>query len=165
MRICIQSATADTLEAIRQLFREYQEWLGVDLCFQGFEAELAALPGKYAPPRGALLLAMDTAEAVGCVGVRSLAGDACEMKRLYVRPQRRGHGVGRSLAVAAIAAAREAGYRLMRLDTLERLREAMRLYESLGFVRVSPYYANPLPGVVYWELLLDTAGAQTRSRG
>lgn len=129
----------------------------MDLCFQSFEAELAELPGKYAPPRGALLLAMKAEAAVGCVGVRPLAGNACEMKRLYVRPQQRGHGIGRSLAVAAIAAARQAGYRVMRLDTLERLREAMRLYASLGFARVPPYYANPLPSVVYWELTLDAS--------
>ncbi len=165
VEIRIQPATADTFDGVRRLFREYQEWLGEDLCFQSFEAELAELPGKYAPPRGALLLAMDPTEAVGCVGVRPLAGNVCEMKRLYVRPQHRGQGVGRRLAVAAIAAARQAGYRVMRLDTLERLREAMRLYESLGFVRVPPYYANPLPGVVYWQLSLDAVGMQTRSRG
>lgn len=165
VEIRIQPATADTLEAVRKLFREYQDWLGVDLCFQGFEAELAELPGQYASPQGALLLAMDAEETVGCVGVRPLAGDVCEMKRLYVRPHHRGRGAGRSLAAAAIAAAREVGYRVMRLDTLERLSEAMRLYESLGFVRVAPYYANPLPGVVYWQLSLDAAGMQTRSRG
>lgn len=157
METRIQPAAADTLEVVRRLFREYQEWLGEDLCFQSFEAELAELPGKYAPPRGALLLAMDADEAAGCVGVRPLAGNVCEMKRLYVRPQHRGHGVGRRLAVTAIAAAQQAGYRVMRLDTLERLSEAMRLYASLGFARVAPYYANPLPGVVYWELLLDAS--------
>jgi len=155
MSLRITSAeTPEGLARIRELFREYQDFLGVDLCFQGFEEELAGLPGRYAPPTGALLLAMDGEETVGCVAVREIEPGACEMKRLFVRPSYRGQGLGRRLAEAIIAAARRIGYRTMRLDTLEQLREAIGLYESLGFRRISPYYANPLPGVIYWELRL-----------
>jgi len=147
----------ESLVIIRRLFREYQEFLGVDLCFQGFEEELAGLPGKYAPPKGALLLAMDGEEAAGCVALREIEPGVCEMKRLYVRPSCRGRGLGRTLAEAAIDAGRRIGFRTMRLDTLERLREAIGLYESLGFRRIPSYYPNPLPSVIYWELDLTTA--------
>ena len=146
--------TPELLGHIRELFREYQEFLNVDLCFQGFEQELAALPGKYAPPKGALFLAVDGEKTAGCVALREIAPGVCEMKRLYVRPSSRGRGLGRRLAEAAIGEGRRLGYRLMRLDTLEQLREAIGLYESLGFRRIPSYYPNPLPGVIYWELRL-----------
>ena len=150
----IQAQTVDEIEVVRALFREYQRFLGVDLCFQGFEEELATLPGRYAPPRGWLLLARDGAHAAGCVALRPLEDGACEMKRLFVRPAYRGRGLGRLLAARIVREATALGYALMRLDTLDTLDEAMRLYRSLGFWRRPPYYANPLPGVVYWERTL-----------
>jgi putative acetyltransferase len=146
--------TPDDLESIRVLFREYQQGLGVDLCFQDFQAELAGLPGKYAAPTGALLIARDGDVPCGCVAVRPMEGTVCEMKRLFVRPAWRGRGLGQRLAEAILVQARSLGYTTMRLDTLDRLMEAMRLYESLGFRRIPAYYDNPLPGVVYWELEL-----------
>jgi putative acetyltransferase len=147
--------TAAEIEEVRQLFREYAAELDVDLCFQGFEEELAGLPGKYAPPKGSLLIASAEDQIAGCVAIRPLVEGECEMKRLFVRPSARNSGVGRKLACKIISVARELGYIAMRLDTLDRLTEAMRLYEDLGFRRTGPYYENPLPGVVYWELRLN----------
>lgn len=138
-------------ERARALFREYADELGVDLRFQDFEAEMAELPGAYGPPRGRLLLAFRDGELAGCAAVKDLGGGACEMKRLYVRRAFRREGIGRLLAVAVLDEARRLGYARMRLDTLERLRPAMVLYESLGFRRIDPYYDNPLEGVVYLE--------------
>lgn len=146
----IRPATAADLADIRALFTEYAEGLGVDLCFQGFEAELAGLPGRYAPPAGAILIARTPeGAALGCVAMRPLGGGDCEMKRLYVRPQARGTALGRRLAAAIIEAARGAGHRRMLLDTLDHMRPALTLYRSLGFREVDAYYDNPLPGVVY----------------
>ena len=150
--------TAAELEEVRALFREYEEFLAVDLCFQGFAEELAALPGKYARPAGELLIAYDERTAVGCVALRRLDNGVCEMKRLFVKPQARGTGLGGRLAREIISVARERGYSLMRLDTLDRLEGAMVIYEKLGFRRCAPYYENPLPGVVYWELDLTPGG-------
>jgi GNAT superfamily N-acetyltransferase len=145
------------IDTIRTLFREYEEFLQVDLCFQGFEAELAGLPGKYAPPRGELLLAMAGMKAAGCAALRPLKKDTCEMKRLFVRPEFLGHGLGRQLAETIIEIARRAGYHRMVLDTLEKLEAALVLYSRLGFTPREPYYENPLPGVVYLELdLIDS---------
>lgn len=143
------------IEEVRRLFREYEAYLDEDLCFQSFEQELADLPGKYAPPGGALLIAVHKNRTVGCVGLRELADSVCEMKRLFVRPEARGLGLGRKLAAQIIAVARSLGYTLMLLDTLARLTEAMQLYETLGFHTTAPYYNNPLPGVVYLELKLS----------
>ena len=145
--------TGDVAE-IQILFAEYASSLGIDLGFQDFESELASLPGAYSPPRGRLLVASDGARPVGCVGIRRLDGDVCEMKRLYVRPEARGQGLGRRLAEAAIAFARAAGYRAMRLDTLPSMAAAHELYRELGFRDVAPYRYNPVPGTSFMELVL-----------
>jgi ribosomal protein S18 acetylase RimI-like enzyme len=139
----------DDLGTVRGLFEEYAAWLGVDLCFQGFAAELAGLPGRYAPPAGGLWLADDGGAAAGCVALRPLAADRAEAKRLYVRPAYRGTGTGRALAEHALAAA--AGYRRVCLDTLPRMTAAIALYRSLGFAETGPYYANPVPGALFME--------------
>lgn len=146
----------DDAPDLLRLFREYVDWLGVDLGFQDFEAELASLPGKYAPPDGCALLAKNTSgQAIGCVAMRPLKGDICEMKRLYLRPGVRGNGLGRKLAESVMQAARQAGYRRMVLDTLDHMQDALRLYERLGFQRIAPYYHNPIPGAVYLGRDLD----------
>ena len=151
--ITTAAAGAD-LDHVRELFTEYQRWLGFDLCFQGFAEELAALPGKYAGPSGRLLLARERASVAGGVGVRGLDSKSCEMKRLFVRSPWQGRGLGRLLAGAAVEAGRELGYEAMRLDTLVRLEAAVTLYRSMGFVEIAPYYANPLADVIYMELEL-----------
>jgi putative acetyltransferase len=152
MATIVQALRDQQLELIGALFREYEDGLGVDLRFQSFEEELADLPGKYAPPRGRLLLALDDEAPAGCVALRPITDDVCEMKRLFVRQPYRGRGLGRALATRIINEARAIGYRRMCLDTLRPLRAAMRLYESLGFKKRQPYYQNPLPDTVYWEL-------------
>jgi GNAT superfamily N-acetyltransferase len=149
-----QAQTKKEIEDARKLFREYEAFLDVDLCFQGFQEELDGLPGRYSRPSGDLLIGLDGERTVGCVAVRKLDEAACEMKRLFVRPEARGTGLGTKLAQEIIAVAQELGYNLMRLDTLDRLTEAMHIYKELGFRRTAPYYDNPLPGVVYWELAL-----------
>lgn len=142
---------ADTA-LVRELFLEYQAWLGVDLCFQGFEAELAGLPGAYVPPRGGLWLARAGARTAGVVGLRPLDEARGEMKRLWVREAFRGQGLGRRLAVTSIEAARGAGYRRICLDTLGQMEAAHALYEHLGFKEIPAYYDNPLEEVRYLEL-------------
>jgi ribosomal protein S18 acetylase RimI-like enzyme len=139
------------VDRVRALFREYEQSLGVDLCFQGFEQELATLPGAYAPPRGRLLLALDGDDAAGCVALRPLGVDVCEMKRLYLRSSLRGRGAGRMLAERIMDEARAIGYRTMRLDTLPMMKDAIALYERLGFRTIAPYYANPVPGALFLE--------------
>jgi ribosomal protein S18 acetylase RimI-like enzyme len=132
------------------LFREYAAWLGPEGWFSDLEAELAALPGGY----DAILLARDRQEAIGCVALRRLSDGVCEMKRLYVRPGARGSGAGRALAEAIVEEARRLGYRTMRLDTLPTMGEAQALYRSLGFVVTERYNDNPIPGVLFFELVL-----------
>jgi len=155
MNLQIRSAAgpADIGQA-RALFLEYAAWLEVDLCFQGFEEELAALPGAYVPPQGRLLLARADGEAAGCIALRPLAAGIGEVKRLYVRPAFRGRGIAGMLAGEIVAAARAIGYARLRLDTLAFMHAAAALYRKLGFVEIAPYYDNPLQGVVYMELLL-----------
>ena len=144
---------AGALQAAREIFREYADSLSVDLCFQGFDVELAGLPGDYAEPEGALLLAYADEQLAGCVAMRRLVNvdhaNACEMKRLFVRRAFRRFGLGRVLVQALMDRARAAGYSAMLLDTLDEMETARELYASLGFVEVAPYYFNPIPGAHY----------------
>ena len=142
------------LEAVRALFREYAEWVGIDLSFQHFHDELSGLPGDYIEPGGVLLLAEDAGEPAGCIAVRRWDAEACEMKRLFVRGRWRGHGLGEDLARAAIEWSRRAGYARMRLDTLPNMAGAQRLYVRLGFREIPPYRFNPVPGARFMELAL-----------
>ena len=155
----ISAKTVAHFNTARRLFKEYEDFLGVDLCFQDFEKELTGLPGKYAQPQGALFLALVDEKAAGCVAVRKFETNICEMKRLYIRPSYRGQKMGRMLAEKIIDKAIRIGYSTMLLDTLTPLKEAMALYQSLGFRKREPYYHNPLPGVVYWELDLKGLGS------
>ena len=147
----------EDIPTIHTLLMEYAESLGFSLCFQGFSDELTSLPGAYAPPTGALLLAEDaTGEAIGCVALRATADAGVgEMKRLYVRPAARGTGTGRALVARLIALAREAGYQRLQLDTLPTMHAAILLYEQLGFVDIAPLRSTPMDGVRYLELVLD----------
>lgn len=147
-------ADAAGYAAALTLIQAYVRSLEVDLAFQDVEAELANLPGVYGPPGGCLLLARVNALPAGCVGVRPSAGDVCELKRLYVRPEQRGLALGLRLSEAAIAAARRLGYRAMRLDTLPSQQAAHALYSRLGFRPIAPYRANPVPGTQYLERIL-----------
>ncbi len=149
--VVMQAEQPEQIAAIRALFREYAASLPIDLGYQGFEAELAALPGAYAPPQGRLLLALVAGEAAGCVALRPLSETICEMKRLYVRPSFRREGLGQRLASQIVAEATAIGYELMRLDTLPTMRSAIRLYESLGFTRCAPYYPTPITETVFME--------------
>jgi len=148
-----QAATAQDIEVVRELFREYEAWLGLSLCFQGFEEELATLPGKYAPPEGRLYLASVGEEPAGCIALRSLGDGICEMKRLYLRENARGLGLGRRLIEQVIADAREIGYRKMRLDTYPpKMGKAVSLYGAHGFHPIDAYYDNPHGDTLFMEL-------------
>jgi GNAT superfamily N-acetyltransferase len=153
IRIC-QADSPAQVAAARELFLEYSQTLGIDLCFQGFSEELARLPGDYAAPAGRLLLALERENVAGCNALRPLEKNVCEMKRLFVRPAYRGKGIGRQLTLAIIAAAREIGYARMRLDTLPSMKEAIALYAVLGFRQIPPYRNNPVPGALFLELKL-----------
>lgn len=156
MRIIREVKSAgEELDSIRVLFREYEESLGENLCFQGFEEELINPLLKYGPPHGVIFLALWNFEAVGCVALYPLQeSGVCEMKRLYVKPNHRGAGTARTLVALLIDKARELGYHTMKLDTLSRLQPAIQLYKNFGFRETSPYYENPIPDVVYMELNL-----------
>ena len=141
-------------ELVRTLFREYQAAIGVDLCFQGFEAELRDLPGGYGEPKGFVLCAESEGQVVGCVALKPLGGDIAEMKRLFIRPAGRGHGLGRQLVDELVRRARELGYTRVCLDTLPSMTQAQQLYSSLGFKDIAPYTNNPIPGTRYMGLVL-----------
>jgi putative acetyltransferase len=143
------------LIAVRSLFQEYADSLDFELDFQDFRQELETLPGKYAPPLGSILVAKENGETVGCVAVRPLGEEICEMKRLYVKPAHRGKKVGQELAFAIIEEAKRLGYRAMRLDTVVAMKEASALYRALGFQPIDAYCYNPLPGAMYFELKLE----------
>jgi GNAT superfamily N-acetyltransferase len=147
----VKARNPQEIAAATALFREYADWLGIDLSFQDFENELKTLPGKYAPPEGELIIALShAAEALGCVGVRPLdSAVVCEMKRLYVRASARGSGIGRALIGAIIEAAEALGYAEMKLDTLPWMDPAMALYQEFGFAEIAAYYDNPVPGTRY----------------
>ncbi len=151
----VPATTPAQIAAARELFLEYASSLGFSLCFQNFEQELAELPGKYAPPAGRLLLAMQGNNAVGCVALHPLADHVCEMKRLYVRPAERGAGLGRRLVERIVAEARAIGYRRMRLDTIQgQMDPAISLYRQFGFRETQPYCFNPSPHTLFLELEL-----------
>jgi putative acetyltransferase len=149
------ATSAKQIEEARSLFREYEAWLGMSLCFQSFEEEVAGLPGKYAPPIGRLYLAYVDGEPAGCIALRKLEPGVCEMKRLFLRDSARGRGIGVRLIEQVIADAREIGYAKMRLDTYPpKMGKAVSLYEAHGFYEIPPYYDNPHAGVLYMEKTL-----------
>jgi putative acetyltransferase len=151
----VQAESPAQIAQARELFREYAQSLGVDLCFQNFEHELAELPGPYAPPEGRLLLAEYEAQLAGCVALHKWETGVCEMKRLYLRPSFRGKGLGRVIAETIIAEARNVGYQRMRLDTIEPImKDAVEMYRKLGFQEIEPYRPNPIAGAMYMELKL-----------
>ena len=154
----VRASSDSEIDAARALFGDYVAWLDLDLSFQGFAAELAALPGEYTPPRGTLLLALDDEAVLGCVGLRPLDWPhSAELKRLYVRPEARGRRVGSRLAQAAVSSARDAGYERIRLDTLPTMVAARHLYQALGFREIDAYRFNPVTDARFMELDLRAA--------
>jgi putative acetyltransferase len=151
----VEAVSSEQVEQARMLFLEYAESLGFSLCFQSFDEEVKNLPGAYAPPTGRLLLALQQGQAAGCVALRLLEPKICEMKRLYVRPEHRGSGIGKMLVERVIAEARAIGYERMRLDTVaSSMQDAVALYRRRGFREIEPYRTNPIAGAIYLELLL-----------
>src|SRR5690349_20698310 len=149
--------TDDDIRKARTLFEEYAAGLGISLCFQNFDRELANLPGDYSPPDGRLLLAAEEAQLAGCIALRKLEPTVCEMKRLFLHPSHRGRGLGRVLVETIIDEARKLGYTKMRLDTIPgRMDQAIVLYRSIGFVEIEPYYESPVEGAKFMELNLAT---------
>jgi len=151
----LPAESKESIEQIRELFFEYASSLDFKLCFQDFDNELASLPGEYIPPNGRLYLAFERSEPVGCVGLRRLEEGACEMKRLYVKPNHRREGIGRALAELVIGDARNIGYSKMRLDTVAAMIPAITLYRSLGFKEIPPYRHNPIASAIYFEHNLE----------
>lgn len=158
-----QALGEEEIAIARDLFRAYEAEMGIGLCFQGFESELAGLPGEYAPPSGRLLLAWVDDRPVGCVALRRIDDGICEMKRLYLEPPSRRGGSGRRLTLALIREARAIGYHQMRLDTLPVMQAAVELYRTLGFRSIPPYRHNPIEGALYLELDLDAPEARAAS--
>jgi len=151
--VIVTAQTPEDISAACQIFREYQSWLQIDLCFQNFEKELANLPGDYAPPGGRLLLAYEDAQLAGCVALRKIDKRVCEMKRLFVREEFRGRRLGRKLIEAIIQEAKQSGYDRMRLDTLPpKMNDAIALYGYYGFKEISSYNDNPVAGAIFMEL-------------
>jgi putative acetyltransferase len=151
----VQAESQPQITQARELFLEYAKSLGFSLCFQNFDKELASLPGDYAPPEGRLLLVEYESKLAGCVALHKLADGICEMKRLYLRPQFRGKGLGRAIADRIIAESRLIGYQRMRLDTVGPvMKDAVAMYRKIGFSEIIPYRANPIEGALYMELLL-----------
>lgn len=160
----IQARSTEDIEHARELFNEYAAWLDIDLCFQNFHKELGELPGEYAPPSGVLLLAREGNRIAGCVALRKIGEGVCEMKRLFVRAEFRGRGLGRQLVDAVIRVAKEIGYERMRLDTLPpKMNDAVALYRSLGFQETAAYRHNPVPGAKFMELDLTKRLTPLRS--
>ncbi|MCI0658875.1 MAG: GNAT family N-acetyltransferase [Acidobacteria bacterium] len=160
-----QALGDEEITIARGLFREYEAELGFDLCFQGFERELAGLPGDYAPPSGRLLLAWVDGQPVGCVALRRIEDGLCEMKRLYLKPSMRRDGAGRRLTLTLIQEARSLGYQRIRLDTLPIMKAAVNLYRSLGFRSIPPFHDHPIEGALYMELDLGTEELPTPAPG
>ena len=161
MKHIFQATTDEHIEAARTLFEEYAASLGFSLCFQNFDQELKNLPGDYAPPDGRLLLAVENDQLAGCIALRKLSDQVCEMKRLFVRPAYRATGLGRSLVDSLIDEARKLGYTQMRLDTIPgKMDKAIALYQTIGFVEIEPYCQNPVEGAKFMELKLATTQEQ-----
>jgi len=151
----IQAETSEQIETARKLFREYEAWIELQLCFQGFDEEVANLPGKYAAPEGRLFLAFADEKLAGCIALRKLEDGVCEMKRLFVKDEFRGQKIGIALIEKLIAEAREIGYEKMRLDTFPpKMGKAVSIYESYGFREIPPYYHNPYGDTLFMELQL-----------
>lgn len=148
----VEAIDSEQIEQLRIQFKEYADSLHFDLSFQDFEKELSELPGKYAPPTGCALLAFDGKLSAGCVAMRRIDPEICEMKRLYVRPEFQGKGIGKLLVTAVIDVARKQKYRRMRLDTVPSMKSAITLYQSLGFVEIDSYRENPIEGALFLEL-------------
>lgn len=148
----LQAETHEQIELVQTLFREYEKWLDLDICFQNFEEELQNLPGKYAAPDGRLFLAFVDGKIAGCVALRKLEENICEMKRLFVREEFRGIGLGEKLIEKLIVEAHSIGYKKMRLDTLpDKMQKAAKLYTSHGFQEIAPYYHNPYTETIFME--------------
>ena len=151
----IIEATDKDMPRVGKLFREYQQWLGIDLCFQGFEEELSTLPGGYAPPKGVILVAIENSRLVGCVGIRPRMEDEAELKRLYVQADHRGRSIGKLLFHSAMSKAEEIGYTSIVLDTLPAMQTARSLYLAYGFKKIPGYYDNPVEGVEYYKYVFS----------
>ena len=163
--VAFVEAGREDLGIVRELFLEYAESLGIDLSFQSFQSEIDSLPGKYAKPDGALILAKRGSECCGCVALRRIDGETCEMKRLYVRPRFRKRGIGKGLAMRIIAEGEARGYARMRLDTLSSMKGALALYRSLGFHEIGPYIYNPIAGALFMEREINPRPGARRSEG
>jgi ribosomal protein S18 acetylase RimI-like enzyme len=151
----IIAATDAEYAAAAQLFKEYADWLDIDLCFQDFEKELLSLPQMYAPPYGGIILYKNENDIIGCVGIRKLSPTICELKRMYVKPKYHHQGIGKILLTRAIKLAKRCGYKSIRLDTLGHMHPAIHLYKQFGFVEIAPYYHNPDSTALFFELIIN----------